>query len=339
VTDGAVYAASDNYVTAFSAATGAQLWQASFPGTVISTPAVQAGLVLLAYNQTISGQTRGVVAALNSATGSTVWSKRLSAPTGRASVATTPRRVYVVTATMHIVALGIFHGHRLWKSPALPGCLTPSTPAVAGSFVVLGGGGGYVSAVNASNGTVAWQDNLGGGCGGSADNWVPAISDGTVYAGLLNGVAALDLTSGGILWHNQSVGMVFFPLSVTGTTVIAGADDDTSLVALNRSNGSVRWQSAFQQPVVVAGDLATFGGLTWVTVEPAPDESTAQAVAFNRYTGHQVFSSAAYPDPTVDFPPPVVDAGHVYVNLATEVLCLSLPATTPSGKTSRRIPG
>ncbi len=37
-----------------------------------------------------------------------------------------------------------------------------------------------------------------------------------VYAGLINGVAALDLASGAIQWTRPSAGMVFFPLSVTG---------------------------------------------------------------------------------------------------------------------------
>jgi outer membrane protein assembly factor BamB len=336
-TGGTVYAASASAATALNAATGAQLWQTSFPGTVASTPAVQDGLVLTGYNEVGRKSRRTFIVALNSTTGSVVWTRRVSGETLLASVATTPWRAYASVggaAGGQILALGIRHGSLLWESPALTGCGL-SAPSVADGLVVVGGGGGSVSAVHASGGTVAWQDNLGAGCGFSADNWVPAISGGRVYAGLLDGVAALNLASGAHVWANQSLGQVFFPLSVTSDTVIAGANDDTEPVALNRSSGSVRWTAPLTPPVTVIGGLATFGGLTWATVEPT--DSNAQAVAFDPSTGHQVFSSAVYPDATVDFPPPLVAAGRVYLSLSDEVLCLALPsATGPAANRAER---
>jgi outer membrane protein assembly factor BamB len=145
-----------------------------------------------------------------------------------------------------------------------------------------------------------------------------------VYAGLLNGVAALDLASGAVVWTSPSGG-VFAPLSVTGSAVIAGANDDTKPLALARSGGTVQWTSPFHPPVTFLGGLATFGSLTWATVDPT--DSAAQAVAFNTATGHKVFSSAVYSDPSVEFPPPVVAAGRVYLDLTNKVLCLTLPAS------------
>jgi outer membrane protein assembly factor BamB len=327
VAGGTLYAASGSTVTALNAVTGAQLWQTSVPGTIASTPAVQGSLVITGYNEGHGASSRVFIVALSSATGAVVWTHRVSgAQLLKESVTTTPRRVYVSISSGQVLALGMAHGLQLWASPVLPGAVCDiSAPSVGGGFVVVGGGGGYVSALNASDGTLAWQDNLGGGCGGSSDNWVPAISGTTVYAGLLNGVAALDLASGAIQWTRPSAGMVFFPLSVTGRIVIAGANDATEPVALARPGGAVKWTSPFHPRVTVLSGLATFGSLTWTLVEPTG--SGAQAVAFDTATGQKVFSSAVYPDSSVDFTPPVVAAGRVYLDLSNEVLCLTLPAT------------
>jgi outer membrane protein assembly factor BamB len=169
---------------------------------------------------------------------------------------------------------------------------------------------------------LAWQHDFGSGCGFSSDNWVPAISGGRVFAGLLNGVASLNLDSGHVAWQDAATGMVFAPLSVTASTVVAGARDDTELVGLDRSSGAFRWQSS-APPVVFVGGLATFGGLTWGLTEPSSDQ--AQAVAIDPATGNQVYSSPVFTHVAVSFPPPVVSAGRVYLNLASEVVTLALP--------------
>jgi outer membrane protein assembly factor BamB len=326
VAGGTLYAASGTTVTALNAVTGAQLWRTSVPGTIASAPAVQGSLVITGYDEGRGTFSRVFIVALSSTTGAVVWTHRVSGPHRlEASVTTTPRQVYVSITGGQVLALGIAHGFQIWASPALPGATCDiSAPSAGGGFVVVGGGGAYVSALHASDGTLAWQDNLGGGCGSSGDNWVPAISGTMVYAGLLNGVAALHLASGAVVWTSPSGG-VFAPLSVTGSTVIAGANDDTKPLALARSGGTVQWTSPFHPPVTFLGGLATFGSLTWATVDPT--DSAAQAVAFNTATGHKVFSSAVYSDPSVEFPPPVVAAGRVYLDLTNEVLCLTLPAT------------
>jgi outer membrane protein assembly factor BamB len=326
VTNGTLYIAQGNSVVALSAATGAQLWQASFPGTVETTPAVQGGRVLVQWDRTVGGKSRGTVVALTAATGATLWSRRLAVIPGHAQplsvpLTTTASRVYV-SLFHQVLALGIAHGALIWTSPVLPGC-SSSAPSAAGGLVVVGGGGEYVSALHASDGTLAWQQDFGGGCGSSSDNWVPAVSGGRVYAGLLNGVAKLNLDSGHVAWHNTAVGMVFAPLSVTASTVIAGAQDDTVLVGLDNSSGSVRWQSS-APPVIFVGGLATFGGLTWGLTQPGNNQ--AQAIAIDPATGNEVYSSPVYTDFAVSFPPPVISAGRVYINLVSEVISLALPS-------------
>jgi outer membrane protein assembly factor BamB len=325
VTNGTLYIAQGNSVVALNAATGAQLWQTSFLGTVETTPAVQGGRVLVQWDRTAGGKSRGTVVALNAATGATLWARRLAVVPGHAQplgipLTTTASRVYV-SLLGHIVALGMTHGASIWTSPVLPGC-AGSAPSVAKGLVVVGSGGEYVSALHASDGTLAWQHDFNGGCGGSSDNWVPAISGGRVYAGLLNGVAALNLVTGQVVWQNTGVGMVFAPLSVTASMVVAGAQDDTTLVGLTKSAGSVRWRSS-TPPVIFVGGLATFGGLTWGLTEPSIDQ--AQAVAIDPATGNQVYSTPLYTNLAFNFPPPVVSAGRVYINLVSKVVSLALP--------------
>ena len=321
VAGGTVYGTSVTAVIALNAVTGAQRWQASLPGVVASTPAVQGGLVITGYNVSHGFAETTYIVALNAATGARVWTHLVPAAHLIASVTTTPTTVYAALDTGQILALHAGTGVQQWLSAVLPGCQL-SAPSVSGGLVVAGNGGQYVTALHAADGTKAWQNKFNNGCGNGANVWVPSISGSTVYAGLLNGVRALNLDSGRVLWANRAAGHVFQPLSVTGTAVIAGANNDFEPVALARSTGALLWQSPFQSQMSV-GAFATFGSLTWVLANDFVN-STVQAVAFDPATGHQAFSSAAYPDPAVNSLPPVAAAGRVYLDLATEVLCLTL---------------
>jgi outer membrane protein assembly factor BamB len=327
VTGGVAYVGSGAMVTAVDAATGTQVWQATLPGALLGTPSVQGGLVVVAFSE-VTGRhhrVKGFVAALDSATGATAWIRQvgsLGTPSlgSSTTVTTTADRAYVTLSSGQVEALGLSHGGKIWLSAALPGC-SLSQPSVSGALVVVGGGGGYVSALNASDGTVAWTDTLGGGCGSSAANWLPAISGGTVYAGLADGVTALSLTSGAVQWENQSISDVFFPLSVTSNAVIAGSNSGTQLVALSRSDGSVLWQRAVGGQIV---GTATFGGLTWGLHQRSG--GAEHAVAFGAF-GYRVFSSQAFSNSDTQGMPPVVAAGRVYVNLGDELACLALPGS------------
>jgi outer membrane protein assembly factor BamB len=326
VTGGVAYVGSGDMVTAFNATTGTQLWQATLPGEVLGTPAMQNGLVLVGIDRVVKHVTKGFVEALDSTTGAEVWARWVGALPGgdlssTTSITAAAGRVYVTLASGRVDALGMAHGFRIWQSAVLPG-LSLSQPSVADGLVVVGGGGTSVSALRVTDGTVAWQHSFASAGGGeSAANWLPAISNGTAYVGLLNGVAALSLASGAVMWDNKSLAGVFFPLSVTSNAVIAGPNGGDGLLALSRSDGSVLWRSPVTSQV--AG-TATFGGLTWGLHQHG---GAVKAVAFGRLTGHQVFSSAPFSYTDTQGFPPVVDAGRVYLNLGNELLCLALPAS------------
>jgi outer membrane protein assembly factor BamB len=317
VVSGSAYVSTANEVIALDAVTGATLWQATLPAAADGTPAVQGGMVLTRYSLQVRRIIKSYVVALDSTTGATVWTRRVS--DGGDSLTTTAHRVYV-TVDNQVEALGLAHGFKRWQSAALPGC-GGSSPSVADGVVVVGDGGTNVSALNAATGAVTWEDTFGTGCGSSGSAWLPAIRGGTVYAGLLNGVAALSLSTGAVLWHNHAPANagVFFPLSMAGGSVIAGPNGGGEIAALGKAHGAVRWRDTDQ----VAG-TATFGPLVWGNLTTGAGNSGG-VTAYDPATGHQLFS-APQPADNASLPPTVAD-GRVYVNLGNEVECLALPAT------------
>lgn len=339
VTGGTAYLAAGNDVIAYDAATGAQLWQAALPGDAVGTPAVQGDLVVVAANKTyVHGhhvRYTGYVVALDSATGSLAWTHILPAsPAGAVTASRT--HVYVPVgfpgngSLNVVVALKLDTGARLWTSATLPaaGC-SLSTPSVSGGLVVVGSGGEYETALHATTGTVAWQDTIASdGCEIGPFDWVPAISGGVVYTGSATGVDALDLATGAVIWQNNSVGLVDEPVSVTRDAVIASLRQGHGLTALSRAGGSVLWTHPTPHYVSM---VATFGNLAWAF--SAKDEGFRPA-AFTVGTGRRVYIGTYFQDGSQGLPP-VVAAGHVYVNTDDFLECLALPATLSPAATGR----
>ncbi len=337
VTGGVVYVGSGDDVTAFDAASGTQLWQTALPGYVTGTPAIQDGMALIALGATatsggfVSG--KGYVVALDASTGAMVWQKIVGHPAPddslaiATSVTTTPGRAYFTSTGPHIVvsALDIHTGRILWHAQVPPDCGI-SDPSVSGSMVVVDGDYS-VTALSAANGAQVWRDTFGGGgsCTDSVENWLPAISQGTVYAGThLDGVAAISLATGTVLWDDKSLDNVPSPLSVTSNAVITAPlnseGDGQGLVALNRSDGSVLWQNAMSPE----DGTAIFGSLVWGAV--FTNSNFRRAVAFGRLGGHTAGSTPSYL--IGGYPPelpPVVSAGRVYVVSSNKLICFTLP--------------
>jgi outer membrane protein assembly factor BamB len=338
VSGGTAYVVASDNVYAFNATTGAQLWETTMPEILLGTPAVQGGLVLVSYNTGTRDHPKGWVAALNAATGAITWSKEVgdglqpASLSGGNSITTTTDRAYVSLVTGEIVALSLSTGHRVWESPMLPGAgspgslCTPSVPSVSGDFVLAGVGGFTVDAISTATGAVAWSQTLGSGsCSESASSWVPSISGGTVYVGWMDGVAALTLSSGSVLWDNEDIQpSAIFPLSVTADDVIASvsltaAPSEDRLVAYSLSTGALVWQSTTSLTELFGN---TFGDLTWAM---SSSSTSIQAAAFDAATGQLEYTSAALSDNVQTFAP-VVDAGHVYLDTGSALMCLALPS-------------
>jgi outer membrane protein assembly factor BamB len=328
VTGGTVYAAAGSTVSAFSEVTGAQLWQSVLGGPVSGTPAVQNGLVLVAFY--VPGNTAGYVAALSDTTGALIWQKDVGpvnigeSGDDTTSVTATSYRAYV--STHHsVVALAIGTGRLVWKTAVPPAYCWLGDPAVADGMVVVDTQT-EVSALNASNGTLAWQDTFGStsACESSGEHWLPVISQGTVYAGLfLDGIAAINLRSGAVVWDNTRYRWVSEPLTVTGQAVIADPCCNirkTGILALRRSDGTALWR----EPGGTA-QAAAFGGLLW-GFSAIKKTDMGVITARSRFTGQFVAQTPAFTF-TAGYGSmaPVVDAGRLYVKVANSLICFALP--------------
>lgn len=325
---GKVFVGAGDTLTALDAGTGTVVWQKTLRGDIVGTPAVADGLVLLP-EQAVTGTRHrhdvDYVAALRITTGLTAWLARatgLGSPSlaYSDSITIAAGRAYLIEGSNQVVALDVPNGHQVWESAAIPGC-SASQPAVSGGYVVVGSGGTNVTALNATDGSVAWTQSFGTGCGESAQNWTPAIRQGTVYAGLLNGVASLALSTGDVGMHNTRIGSVFFPLSLADHYAILDNSKGNQLDAVRQLRGGIAWRT--RVPGGFVAQVATFGGLSWGLAQSG---GSVQVVAIDTATGQVVYTSPAYSDDTQGFAP-VVSAGRVYVNLSTEVLCLALPAS------------
>ncbi|MGH3159152.1 MAG: PQQ-binding-like beta-propeller repeat protein [Streptosporangiaceae bacterium] len=321
VSGGVAYLASGDTVTAIDVATGAQVWQTTLPGDVSGTPAMDGGLLLLneaVSNGAVRPRYRYFVVALSTVTGAMAWKHHSSTePFGSITVAS--GRAYLSTGSQ-VVALGVPAGKQLWVSPVVSTCVT-SQPTVSDGLVVVGSD---VTALNASNGTVAWTHPFGTACnGGSQTPWMPAVSHGRVYAGLYSGIAALNLTTGALVWKNSSVRAVIDPLSLADHVVIGDgyprSKHHPALYGLNQATGATEWESTTDPgPATVA----TFGSLSWGM---AGGPSITQAVALDPLTGTQAYASASFTEYEQNLAP-VVAAGHVFVNTDYELICLALPS-------------
>jgi len=236
VVDGVVYANTEDGVTAFDATSGSVEWTANVSGA----PRVWGETVLVESDELI---------ALDRTSGDVRW--RGPEPGDNAVV----RGGVAYTSDGH--AVDVQTGDVLWEAPLANGY---SGVAVGPRHVYLSSYYGPVTAIHASNGSVAWrlQDVQGVAA-------PPALANGTLFVGQEN-ATAINAATGEIRWRthlgNQTV-LEGTP-AVSGDTVYYSTKNDTAgiggyLYALNRTSGAVEWTSApypdwGQSAPVVAGD-------------------------------------------------------------------------------------
>jgi outer membrane protein assembly factor BamB len=229
------------------------------------------------------------------------------------SVTTTPSRAYFSSQARQpvVYALNIHTGRIVWRTQVPPDLYGISDPSVSGNMVVVGSNFA-VTALSATGGSQVWRDTFGGGssCTSAVENWLPAISQGTVYSGtFLDGVVAISLATGDGLWDNKSLTNVPLPLSVTSNTVIAeplnSSGDNEGLVALNRSDGSILWR---QNNSPEAG-TATFGRLVWGVA--SVNARYRQGAAFVATTGQRAGGTPGFPIGEFAGLPPVVSGSQL----------------------------
>ncbi len=109
-------------------------------------------------NRVIAASYQGNIAALDSSSGRSLWSNKLSSYTG---MSTDDSAVYISDAKSNIWAFDLFGGQTNWQQSAL-GARVVSAPAVIGNYVVVGDAEGYVHWLNKHDGSIAARESIGG---------------------------------------------------------------------------------------------------------------------------------------------------------------------------------
>jgi len=250
----------------------------------------------------------GVVAALDPATGKTIWSKNLDVPV-RASPTAAADRLYVVTIDGRFYCLSGIDGTEIWSARGLPqtASLQSSTsPAVDNDVVVVPYASGDIMAFKLLDGAAVWTENLSRArqtsqIASMSDAARPAIDNGTVFAvGHAGRMIAAQAKTGERLWSLTIPSSQ--PPCVGGDTVYV-VDTGGRLMALARADGKTRWTMQLPDSKVWTGPVLANNTLWLVSSKGAVvgvDAATGKL-------GSQISVGEAV------YIPPIVAQGHMFV--------------------------
>jgi eukaryotic-like serine/threonine-protein kinase len=253
------------------------LWRKQTGGPVRSSAIIAGGMVVI-------GSSDGNLYALDARTGHLKWKYSADgAVTSTAAVAN--GRVFFLSHAGTFYSVTFESGKLLWKThfgsdaprayeqeigehPAtFDGDFFLSSAAVLYDTVVVGGGDGWVYALDVKSGRPRWKFKTGGRVRSS-----PAISQGVVYIGSYDGsLYAIALGSGKLVWRYDTKGRslnaaafgfdrksILSSPSVSDGTVYIGSRD-AHLYAIDAASGTLKWFSDYEKN----------DNMTWAISTPA----------------------------------------------------------------------
>lgn len=213
-------------VTAVNASDGRVLWQRDTKLPLSGGPEVSGTRLVL-------GTTNGELLALAVADGSELWRAQVGS-----EILSIPRlageQVILHTLNDSIFGFNATSGEELWHYDFQAPILTlrgSSTPLILGDHALVGVSGGRLAKVELATGLPEWITTVTPPRGRSeleriADlNATPVVAEQTIYVAAYNGdLAALDLTSGAVLWRRALSSYAGLTLA-DGTLYVTDADD------------------------------------------------------------------------------------------------------------------
>ncbi len=302
VAQNVVYAAAeDGEIFALNASNGGLRW-CSQAGTGLLSPTFHGALPLAVSPGTVYlGGPSGMLLALSASDGKQQW--QAQAEGGILALAVAAGQVYVSSEGMTDDTLSAFDastGKEVWHVQTGNGMF--SQPAVANGVVYVKEGNpnfpSFLYALRASDGKQQWQMQFQDGGALSA----PVVVNGVIYAVDTQGAYAFDASTGAQRWSAQHQGIANMgPVADTSGLYFASANGNTgqiTIVALNLSDGSPRWQ---EQPTIAAlapgGTLVHASSGTGLTVFAAANgmvyvTSLTASGALNASNGKELWSAA-----------------------------------------------
>ncbi len=234
VANGRVYVATERgnqYVEAFDATTGAQLWSA--PVGSYCSPAVADRTV---YVTALDGR----LYAFDAVSGVLRWSTPNISLGPFSSPAAAKGIVYVGSGDGNVYAFDAATGTEQWTAPT--GGTVDSSPAVVNGVVYTGSEDGNVYALSARTGALRWSTPTGGAIVGSA-----AVANGTVYIGSFDGnLYALDSKTGSVRWTWQSSDSGWIESAIAvANGVVYPVTNAMTLHAVDTTSGTGLWSWRF----------------------------------------------------------------------------------------------
>lgn len=296
---------SDAVVSAFTLASGAQVWRVDTKDKDADSTNIGGGLA-------VAGDTLYAVngladlVALDAAKGAQKWRTNIGAP-GRSAPTVVEGRLFLTTIEDKLLALAADDGHAIWTYQALaatPSVLGRPAPAFANGLVVAGFSSGELACLRAESGNVVWTDSLGGIAGSTSADFSairgrPAISNGRVLATGMGGLTlGLDLPTGRRLWERQ-VGSGDSPWAAGDWMFIVSLSQE--LAAINTADGRVAWVATlprWENPEKQR-DPISWWGPTLLGDRLVIAGTSKDALSISPYTGEilsrQALSAAAAP--------------------------------------------
>lgn len=270
VGDGRIYTMdSEHVVSAFATADGERLWRVSVADGQSDRDAIAGGITYENGRLFIASGFARVI-ALDAATGTELWRKRVASPM-HADPTASGGRLFATTLDSKLIALDGATGAELWSHQAIgetARLIGGGGPAVDAGVVVAPFSSGELVALRQENGRVLWTDSLAATrrldelATLAQIHAAPVIDRGGVFAISYGGVlAAIDLRSGSRVWEQDLGGLIRPWLA---GNFIYQLTKDNELVCLSRNDGRVYWvttlpayenQKKQEDPILWAGPV------------------------------------------------------------------------------------
>jgi outer membrane protein assembly factor BamB len=231
----------DGTAAAFNLEDGQLIWMRETGSRLAAGPGVGEGLVIF-------GTTDGTLLALDGATGDELWNESVGSEVLAAPVVDDDGIAFR-SVDGRLTTISAEDGSELWTIVQSLPTLTlrgNSSPIVIGDNVIAGFDNGRVGNYDMEFGEPNWEIQLASPAGRSEiDRLVDVGVDlevfgNDVYAATFQGrAAAIDLTSGAVLWERDFSSFTGIGVDIQNVYVTS---DVSTVVALNRVNGNESWR-------------------------------------------------------------------------------------------------
>jgi outer membrane protein assembly factor BamB len=235
IADGLLIVGADDGAHAFKVADKTAAWANATVGTVRGAPAIVGHEAVFASDQ-------ATATALDTRTGSVLWSRPLGAMDGTSVAAGAGSAIFGLQDGI-AVALALADGTEQWRVNTGTGARL-GTPTIADGRVYVaaldgaGAGSRQIIALDLPTGRVLWRF----ASPGDKPAYAPAVADGrAIVEGEDGSVTALDQASGAVLWQVKAGGIIEIVPAIAGSTVY-GASNGGMSFALDTATGVERWR-------------------------------------------------------------------------------------------------